>query len=343
MTGRRPGRRLGRCELLILGGTVFLGRHLAALALARGHTLTLFHRGKHGADLFPEAAHVFGDRDGGLGALAGGRWDAAIDTCGYVPRVVRDAATALATAVEHYTFVSTLSVHDEDSRVGRTEDASTGTLDDPTVETIDGATYGPLKRLCEEAAETAMPGRVLVVRPGLIVGPHDPSDRFTYWPVRMARGGEVLAPEHPDLPVQLIDVRDLAAWMLDLVEQGTCGTYNATGLAAMLTMGEVLETGRAVGGAQAAIRWVDRAFLEAQEVAPYLDLPLWIPDTPAYAGSSTFDCTKARDAGLAFRPLWETVADTLAWARERAPDHPWRAGLAPERERALLEAWRERS
>lgn len=325
-------------RILILGGTIFLGRHLAALALERGHELTLFHRGQHGADLFPEAEHVHGDRDGDLDVLAGRHFDAAIDTCGYVPRIVAASANALAGSVDHYTFVSSLSVHDDDSVPGRTESASVGLLEDPTTETIDGATYGPLKAICEQAAEAAMPGRALVVRPGLIVGPHDPSDRFTYWPVRMARGGEVLAPEGKEVPMQIVDVRDLATWMLDLMERATVGTYNAVGPATPLTLGAVLDACQQAAGSKATIHYATWPFLEAQGVAPFMDLPLWIPAVDAYAGASTFDCSKAIRAGLTFRPLEETVVDTLTWARTRSAEHVWRAGLTAEREAALLSA-----
>jgi len=327
-------------RILILGGTVFLGRHLAGLALERGHALTLLHRGEHGAELFPASEHLLADRDGRLDVLAGRRWDVAIDTCGYVPRIVAASAEALANSVEHYTFVSTLSVHADNDVIGRTEEAAVGTLEDPTTEVVDGATYGPLKALCEQAAEAAMPGRVLVVRPGLIVGPHDPSDRFTYWPVRLARGGQVLAPEGRDAAVQFVDVRDLARWMLDLAERRTTGTFNAVGPATPLTLGTVLDACTLADGKTTTIAYASWPFLESKGVAPYMDLPLWVPDVPSYAGASNFDCAKAIRAGLTFRSSEETAADTLAWAQTRPSTHQWRAGLTPEREAELLTAWR---
>ena len=188
-------------NLLILGGTVFLGRHLVEAALARGHAVTLFNRGQHNPDLFPEVERLRGDRDGDLQALEGRRWDAVVDTCGYVPRVVRASAEMLAPNVDHYTFISSISVYADTSKPGIDEQAPVGTLDDPTTEEVTGESYGPLKALCEQAAEAAMPGRVLNIRPGLIVGPHDPTDRFTYWVRRVAEGGEVLAPGNPHAPV----------------------------------------------------------------------------------------------------------------------------------------------
>ena len=197
-------------KLLILGGTVFLGRHLVEAAQARGHQLTLFNRGQHNPELFAGVEKLRGDRSGDLSALRGRRWDAVIDTCGYIPRIVRASAELLADAVDHYTFVSSLSVYADTSRPGIDESAPVGQLADETVEDITGETYGPLKALCEQAAGRALPGRVLTVRPGLIVGPHDPTDRFTYWPVRVARGGALLAPGRPERRVAFVDVRDLA-------------------------------------------------------------------------------------------------------------------------------------
>src|SRR5688572_29497367 len=196
-------------RLLVLGGTKFLGRAVVEAAVARGHEPTLFHRGLTNPGLFPDLEHLRGDRDGGLAALQGRTWDAVIDPSGYVPRIVRASAELLADAVEHYTFISSISVYPSFPTPGMDESSPVGTLEDPTVEDVP-AHYGPLKALCEQAAEAAMPGRVFHVRAGLIVGPNDPSDRFTYWPVRVAKGGDVLAPGSPERPVQIIDVRDLA-------------------------------------------------------------------------------------------------------------------------------------
>src|SRR5262245_38592594 len=193
-------------KLLILGGTVFLGRYLVETALAHGHEVTLFNRGQHNPDLYPDVEKLHGDRDGGLDILRGRRWDAVIDTCGYVPRVVRASAELLAGAVDHYTFISSISAYPSFKAIGNDERPPVGTLADPTVEEVTGESYGPLKALCEQAVEQALPGRTLNIRPGLIVGPYDPSDRFTYWPHRVAQGGEVLAPGRPERHVQVVDV-----------------------------------------------------------------------------------------------------------------------------------------
>jgi 2'-hydroxyisoflavone reductase len=249
---------------------------------------------------------------------------------------VRTSAEALANAAQHYTFISTLSVYSDTSIIGINEGHPIGTLADPTVEESTGETYGPLKALCEQAAETAMAGRVLTIRPGLIVGPHDPSDRFTYWPWRVAQGGEVLAPERPEYRVQFIDVRDLAAWTLSMIEAGAIGVYNATGPEQPLGMGDLLEACRTTDDTR--FTWAGADFLEQQGVAPWSELPLWVPDTPDTAGFSAFDCSKALAAGLRFRPLHETVRDTLNWAATRPADYVWRAGLSREREAAILAA-----
>jgi 2'-hydroxyisoflavone reductase len=329
-------------KLLLIGGTVFLGRHLVQAALARGHEVTLFNRGQHNPELFPELEKLRGDRDGGLQALAGRRWDAALDTCGYFPRVVRASADFLAGAVGHYTFISSLSVYADNAATGLDEEGAVGVLADPTIEEITGESYGPLKALSEQAAEAAMPGRVLNIRPGLIVGPNDPTDRFTYWPVRVARGGEVVAPGDPDYAVQVIDVRDLAEWTIRQVEAGKSGVYNATGPDYRLTLGALLESCRQVSGSDAHFAWLPADFLLAQGVEPWSEMPLWVPGEE-YAGFHAFSIAKAVADGLTFRPITDTIAATLAYEGERPPDHPWRAGLTAEREAALLAAWRARS
>jgi 2'-hydroxyisoflavone reductase len=326
-------------NILILGGTVFLGRAIVEDAVKRGHRVTLFNRGRTAPALFPDVETIIGDRTEDLSALAGRRWDAAIDTCGYVPRVVAMSARALANAVEHYTFISSISVYADFSIRGMDESAAVGTLEDETIEEVTGDTYGRLKALCEVAAERAIPGRVLVVRPGLIVGPHDPTNRFTYWPHRVGRGGQVLSPGDPNSRIQLIDVRDLAAWIVTMVEQKQTGTYHTTGPRDRLLMGEFLHACRAISGSDATLSGVDEDFLIAQGVGPWSDLPMWLPNKPEYAGFQTVDCRKAIDTGLTFRPLAHTVADTLAWATTRPEDHDWEAGLTPDREAAILAAW----
>ncbi len=332
-------------KLLILGGTAFLGPHLVESAQARGHEITLFNRGKTNTHLFPELEKLVGDRDPNKGdglkalekAVAEGRkWDAVIDTSGYYPRVVTSAADALKGAVNHYQFISTLSVF-ADRSVDVAEDAPVIRLEDTATERVTGATYGGLKVLCEEAAEAAMPGQVSNVRPGLIVGPLDRSDRFTWWPDRIAHGGMVVAPGKPDAPIQVIDVRDLAEWCIHLIEQQTVGVFNAVGPGSRVTMQEFLHGCKIVIGSDTSFTWMPDDFLLEHKVRPYMELPLWIPRDGAPYG--TAQCQKAMAAGLSFRPLGETIADTLKWSRTRADDHKWRAGMASERETELLAAW----
>lgn len=328
-------------KLLLLGGTVFLGRQLVEVALARGHSVTVFNRGRTNPELFPEAEKLRGDRSSGdLAALTGRNWDAVLDTSGYVPRVVGASAERLAERVAHYTFISTESVYADFRTPGLNESYPVGQLADESTEEVTGETYGPLKALCERAVEAALPGRSLIVRPGLIVGPHDPTDRFTYWPARAARGGEVLAPGRSASPVQFIDVRDLAAWAINLVEKHETGIFNADG--PPHTLGELLETSRVASGSDARLTWVNEEFLAQHNVAPWSELPLWVPESdPDLAGFASISIEKALRAGLTHRPLADTVRDTLAWAATRPADHHWRAGLTPEREAELLEHWKK--
>ncbi len=326
-------------HLLILGGGQFLGRHLTQIALAQGHTVTLFNRGKTNPHLFPEAERLIGDRVvGDLTALQGREWDAVIDTCGYVPRVVRQAVDLLADHIDHYTFISSLSVYSDNVTPNQDETAPLATLEDETTEQVNGETYGGLKVLCERVALDALPGRSLIIRPGLIVGPHDPTDRFTYWPARLARGGDILAPGDPAAPVQFIDVRDLAEWTLHLVEHSISEVFNATGPAEKLTFGDFLTSCQATVGRAATPVWVDEAFLLEQGVAPYTEMPLWVP--AAYAGFNSARFQRALHAGLTHRPLTDTIQDTLAWQATRPANYTWRAGLTPEREAELLNRWR---
>ncbi|MBN2501568.1 MAG: SDR family oxidoreductase [Anaerolineales bacterium] len=326
-------------KLLILGGTRFLGRHLVEAALARGHEITLFNRGQSNPDLFPEVETLLGDRDGGLDALAGRRWDAVIDTCGYLPRLVRASARALAETAAHYTFISSISVYADATLLGMDENAAVGVLADESVEEITHETYGPLKALCEREVQAAFPQGALIIRPGLIVGPHDPTDRLTYWVARLARGGQVLAPGDPDMPVQIIDARDLAEWNIRLVDGQVTGVFNATGPEQPLTMQAVITACRQAVGAPAEITWVSEEFLLEQQVTPFTEIPLWLPRE--VWGMLQVDISRALDAGLTFRPLSEIVADTLAWDRTLPTDRTWVNGLKPERETELLAAWRE--
>lgn len=330
-------------KLLILGGTLFVGRHLVEEALARGHTVSLFHRGQTNPNLYPQVEHLHGDRGGELDVLRGRRWDAVVDTCGYVPRVVHASASLLAKAVEHYTFISTLNAYASFSVPQMDERAPLATLDDETIETITDATYGPLKVLCERAVEAAFPGRALIIRPGLIAGPYDPNDRFTYWPYRVAQGGAVLAPGTPHQGIRFLDARDLAAWTIAMAERRQTGVYNASGPATPLPMGVFLDACRAVTGSDATFTWVDDHFLVACGVRPYVELPLWVPDAlgPERIGYVTLDCTKAMAAELRFRSVEQTIRDTLAWFSGASTGAPLKAGLAPAREAELLRAWHD--
>ena len=328
-------------RILIIGGTVFLGRHLVESALARNHEVTIFHRGKSNPGLFPQVETILGDREKDIGKLgeAGQIWDAVIDTSGYFPRIVRLSAQILEPNVSRYVFISSVSVYRDFSKVGINESDPVAKIQDETVEQITGETYGALKALCEETVRDVYGlDRSLIIRPGLIVGPHDPTDRFTYWPVRVAQGGDVLVPEQPGAPVQFIDVRDLADWIIRLIEENASGTYNATGPGHELTLGELLEVSRQVSNSQAHFRWANVNFLDQHEIAPWSDLPVWVPDDAESAGFSRVDVSKAIEAGLTFRPLKETVRDTLEWARSRPSDHEWKAGLTPEREAGVLAA-----
>ncbi len=327
-------------RILILGGTLFLGRAIVDAALARGWEITLFNRGKTDPDAYPDLESIRGDRQADLTLLKNRSWDAVIDTCGYFPRVVRASAEFLSGAVGRYLFVSTLNVYANPDKRGITEEDELGVLEDPSVEEITGETYGPLKVLCEKAVEDTFPGKAVIVRSGLIVGPGDVSDRFTYWPCRAARGGEILAPEPPDGPVQFIDVRDLASWMLLMLEEDAAGVFNATGPAGALTMKKLIEACCEVANVEPNIAWVDENFLLEREVRPYMDLPLWVPTgTPGGRGFNSFDNSKAISAGLRFRPLSATIRDTLDWKTGLPGDIKQHCGLTPSREKELLAEW----
>ena len=328
-------------RILVLGGTRFLGRHLVHAALARGHALTLLHRGRSDASAFPEAEHLIADREGDLGVLAGRTWDAVVDPSGYLPGVVAASARALVDAVGRYLFVSTISVYAEPLAPGADEDAPRIRLADPGVSEMTPETYGGHKALCEDEVTAMFGPRATVVRPGLIVGPFDTTDRFPYWPRRLARGGEVLAPGRPDAPVQVVDARDLAVWMVDLLERDRAGTYNAVGPERPLTMQEAL-SGIAGGlGVEPDLTWVDESFLLAHDVVPWLGLPLWVPAADdAFARMSN---ARALAEGLRTRPLAETARDTLAWERSLSPGaRSASPALSSERERELLAAWHAR-
>lgn len=325
-------------ELLILGGTVFLGRHLVQSAREAGHAVTLFNRGQTNPELFGDLETLIGDRKDDLAALADRTWDAVIDTSGYTPSVVGRSAKILSGNVDHYTFISSISVYPDTSQRGLDEKAETAKLKDGMgEEEVSGETYGPLKALSEEKLQSTFGGQSLIIRPGLIVGPHDPTDRFTYWPRRLARGGPVLAPGEPDRPVQLIDVRDLTGWIIELIEAGEEGIFNATGPDQTLTMETMLKDCKGVSENDAELIWVDEDFLLETGVQPFTELPLWLPNSQN--GLLEVDISKAVENGLTFRPLAKTAADTLAWDQEQGGPIGRGPALGPARELALLEAW----
>jgi len=317
----------------VIGGTRFSGRAFTGMALDRGHSVTVFHRGRGGDDPWPGAEHVHRDRADGFDGLAGRSFDVVVDMCGYVPRELRASCASFAGA-DLYVFVSSLSAHRDDVRPGATEDDDVFEPPFPDTEEITDETYGPLKVACEQEVRAAFGDRAMTVRPGLIAGPFDPTDRFTYWVRRVAAGGEVLAPGPPDYPVQWIDARDLAAFVLLLAERRQGGTYSV--VAPPVSMEALLEACRDVRGSGAILEWVSRAFLEEQGVKPWEELPLWIPEFP---GANRFDASRAVAAGLGTRSVAETVSDTLRWDRERKQRWPMGAGLAPDREAELLAAW----
>lgn len=298
-------------KILILGGTKFLGRALTEAAMAKGHEVTLFHRGLHDAGAFPHVQHIIGDRNVDLGRLQGHEWDAVIDTSGFEPEAVSGAAKQLKNQVKHYTFISTEQM-------------------DP------GQKYGAKKALCEQAAQEEFPNRTLVIRPGLIVGPYDVSDRFTYWPARFHRGGEVLVPLPEDRKLQFIDVRDLSAWIIRLVEQEVVGTLHASG--SEYTMEEVVQACKHLNPDGVTCTWVSEEFLVTNGVGEWMELPLWI-QSDSLVGMFALDNTKAFANGLTTRPLIEIVGDTFSWDQSRSSTAPRAAGMDPVREEELLRIW----
>ena len=329
-------------QILVLGGTVFLGRHLVDTLVARGHEVTTFHRGQH-PDVHPGVRSLRGDRDGGLQALAESsmRWDAVIDTSGYLPRVVRQSAALLAGRAGRYVFVSSISAYADLSMPGLDESAALAAPPSPTADDAEDVMkhYGGLKAGCErEVVELFGPARSLVVRPGLIVGPHDPTGRFTYWAKRFAQGGRILVPGPQDRPVQWMDARDLAAWIADAVEAGRYGAFHLAGPVGGCDFGRFVQAGLAGCPQGGEPVWVDSAFLRAQGVPPWTGLPLWLDDEAP--GMLDLDIGAATRTGLVTRPLTQTFADTRRWAEEAGEaDGRDRAGLTPQRERELLAAW----
>ena len=345
-TSAPAARPLGKpLRILILGGTGYLGPATIEVALGRGHHVTMFNRGKTRPELFPGVARLQGDRDPlkgeGLKALAQGEWDVVIDNSAYYPRMVAASATLLAPRTKRYLSISSISAYREPNPVGGDETAPLATLANPAVEEMGKAfqNYGGLKALCERAAEAALPGRVAVVRPGYIVGPDDPSGRFTYWPVRMDRGGEVAVPGGADDPVQIIDVRDLGAWLVRLAEDGTTGVFNACGPERKLPWGRLVEACRKASPTPRTLTWVPASFVEKLEEEAF---PIWAAATGDTQGFHTWSNARAIKAGLRFRPVEETAADTLAWYKGQDKVEKGRirlAGPTAAAEAKLLAAW----
>jgi len=341
-------------KILILGGTRFLGRHLVNAAIARGHEVTIFNRGNYPSP-HKDVEFIAGDRKNDLEKLNGRSWDGVIDTCGYLPRTVRASAVALSGLTDRYVFISSISVCADFKESGKDETAQVATLTEAQLEEVNaldasgnssgtsyGKLYGPLKALCEQAVSDVMPERALIIRPGLIVGPYDYTDRFAYWVWRVSRGGEVLSPGKPEKALQFIDARDLAEWTVKMVEDGMVGVYNASGVSNTVTMKLLLDECKAAAGSDAEFIWVDEAFLLAEKVAPWSDMPLWMPEeaAPDFKGFMFVDCEKAVAAGLRTRSLGETIRDTFNWWKsERADERP-AAGIDREKERMVLGKWK---
>jgi len=333
-------------RILILGGTGFLGPATIEVALAHGHKVTMFNRGKTRPDLFPKVERLQGDRDPkkgeGLKALETGEWDVVIDNSAYYPRMVTASATLLAPRCKQYIVISSISAYKEPNPENGDESAPLATMADPTLEDMgkEYQNYGALKALCEQAAEAAMPGRVTVVRPGYIVGPDDASGRFAYWPVRMDRGGEIAVPGAPEDPIQLIDVRDLGAWLVRLAEDGTKGVFNGLGPERRMNWGRVIKACRAATATKGTLTWIPAEFVAKQEG---LEFPIWAAYAGDTKGSHTWKNARALAAGLRFRPVEQTAKDTLAWYKTQEKLEKGRnklAGPTAEAEAKLLAAWK---
>ena len=326
-------------RILTIGGTRFFGRAFVEETARRGHEVAVFHRGESEPAGLADVEHLHGDRTRGLDVLGGRSWDAVLDTCAFVPRAIREVEGAMGDLIGHYTLVSSLSVHPDDLPVGATEDTSTYPPPFPDTEDVTDETYGPLKVACEAEAAARFAGRLLVIRPGYIVGPQDPTDRFTYWVRRAADGGEMLAAGPLDAPIQGIDARDLGTFALDRIEAADTGTYGVVGPAEPVTTFSVLESARTAAGADTSFVWAEPEFVLGLGDQHETWFPMWHPHLP---GFHSYDAGKATAAGLRPRPFDETIADTLAWDRERGRP-PLAAGMTAEKERELLDAWRARA
>jgi 2'-hydroxyisoflavone reductase len=325
-------------RVLVLGGTIFLGRHIVEMLLARGDDVTIFHRGERGRELFPQVRRVLGDRATDLDRIsADTEWDAVVDTSGYLPGVVARSAVLLKDRAAQYIFISSVSVYDISQpaidEASATPELPAGASRDEFVM----ENYGFLKLLCEREAVAAFGAdHTLIVRPGLIVGPHDPSDRFTYWPLRFARGGDIVVPNDLEVPIQWIDVRDLAQFIVDGIDHRRAGIVNTVGPEKPAALRELFAACTAASAAAARIVPVERPALNERGVEPWTDLPVWAPDGEGNNGIVRVDRSRAIALGMRLRPLEQTVADTLRWAQHERGDGPLKAGLTPEREAELL-------
>jgi len=324
-------------KILVLGGKRFLGAALVEAILQAGHTPTLFNRGLTNPELFPDVKNLIGDRNGDLKTLKRKKWDAVIDTSGFIPRIVKKTAKLLSGKCGSYTFISSVSVYKDFNQPDITEDYPLAQLENPDDEDYSGKSYGPLKALCEYEIQQHFDGKVLVFRPGLLVGPNDPTDRFTYWPWRVSLGGKVLAPAPPSINLQFIDVRDLADFIVKMIEKQNEGVFNITGPKKPATFGSLLIACREASLSDASFVWVDENFLLEKGVTPWTDLPLWVPASdPSYKGFYNININKAVKAGLTFRPLSQTVGDLLSWLRTRPNTRSLEVGMGIATETELL-------
>lgn len=322
-------------RLLVLGGTGFLGRHVTELALQRGYQVTLFHRTDSKSDLYPQARSLIGDRDLGFPEIDGSDFDFVIDTSGQKPRWLDDSTRALR-GCKRYLFVSTISVY-RSSAHPLSEDSPVVSPDGVDLDSLGPGTYAGRKIASEAKVLQNCGPRALIVRPCVIAGPYDATDRFTYWAERLERGGEILAPHAAGEPVQWIDARDLSMWMLQALEADLEGIFNLCGPAAPTGFGQFLQSLRP----DARLVWVSKEFLEANNVQPWADLPLWVPSASDSAGFTQVSAARALRHGLRLRSARATARDTLVW--RKTDPQPLRAGLTPDREREVLRKWLARS
>lgn len=337
-------------KILILGGTRFLGKALVEEGLKRGHEITLFNRGNN-KEAFSEVEQLIGDRDGDVSQLENRKWDVVMDTCGFAPNQINKIASVLGNSIEHYTYISSISVYKDWIPLNISEDYHLQSMPSDRLKDVEEGRispyehYGALKVLSELEAEKYWPGRVLHIRAGQLVGPFDYTDRLPYWVQRVAAGGKILVPGRPDRPIQLIDVKDIATWVFEMAEKRKAGTFNVTGPDYELTMEELLNTCKGVSNSDTEFVWVDEQFVLDHQIQPWTEMPLWIPEhfplegeTEPWKGTYCISIKKAVDAGLSFRPLENTIHDVYQWEKARQ-DSERKAGISREREQELLDVW----